>query len=77
MKFYLVEISTGNASIAGKAIYEYDSLNDAVANFHSKLGSAMKSELFESELVMVINSEGGVHMSEKYIKEQLESEESV
>lgn len=77
MKYYVVEISTGNASIAGKAIYEYETLNEAVANFHSKLGSAMKSELFNSELVMVINSEGGVHMSEKYIKEQPESEEDV
>lgn len=67
MKFYLVEIASGDAKIAGKAVYEYETLHEAVANFHSKLGSAMKSDMFESELVMVINGEGGVHMSEKYI----------
>lgn len=69
MKFYLIEISEGNQSIAGKAVYEYATLNEAVANFHSKLGAAMKSNLFTSELVMVINSDGGIHKSEKYVAE--------
>lgn len=74
MKFYLIEIATGDEKIAGKAVYEYATLNEAVANFHSKLGSAMKSDLYESELVMVINSEGGVHKSEKFIKDEAEQE---
>lgn len=69
MKFYLIEISEGNQSIAGKSVYEYATLNEAVANFHSKLGAAMKSALFTSELVMVINSDGGIHKSEKYVAE--------
>ena len=68
MKFYLIEVAEGDSKIAGKAIYEYSTLDEAVANFHSKLGTAMKSDLFESELVMVINSEGGVHKSEKWAK---------
>ena len=68
MKFYLIEITGENTGKVSKAIYEYNTLNEAVANFHSKLGAAMKSELYNSELVMVINSEGGVHMSEKYTK---------
>lgn len=68
MKYYLIEISTGDSQIAGKAIYEYDTLNNAVANFHSKLGSAMKSDLFESEMVMVINGDGSVFKVEKYNK---------
>lgn len=64
MKYYVVEISTGDSSIAGKAVYEHDDLDSAVASFHKKLGSAMSSELFTSELVLVINSVGGVHATE-------------
>ena len=44
--FYVVEISTGDAQIAGKAVYQYNTLDEAVGTFHSKLGSAMKSALF-------------------------------
>lgn len=66
--YYLIEISDGDSKIAGKGVYEYATLDDAVANFHSKLGAAMKSELFISELVMVIDSNGGIYKSEKYEK---------
>lgn len=76
MKFYLIEISEGDQKIEGKAIYEYATLNEAVANFHSKLGSAMKSNLYTSELVMVINSDGGIHKSEKYVAEVAEVTET-
>lgn len=69
MKFYVIEIAEGDSKIAGKGIYEYATLNEAVASFHKKLGTAMSSELYTSDLVMVINSEGGIHKSEKYIKE--------
>lgn len=67
MKYYLIEISTGDSKIAGKAIYEYATQNEAVAMFHSKLGSAMKSTLYTSELIMVIDENGAVIKSEKYI----------
>lgn len=67
MKYYLIEISTGDSKIAGRAIYEYATQNDAVAMFHSKLGSAMKSALYTSELIMVIDENGAVIKSEKYI----------
>ena len=43
MKFYLIEISEGDANIAGKAIYEYETRSEAIANFHTKLGSASRS----------------------------------
>lgn len=68
MKFYLIEISEGDATIAGKAIYEFDDLDAAVASFHSKMGAAMKSDKFTSEQLMVINSENGVHRDEKWVK---------
>lgn len=67
MRYYLVEISTGDEKIEGKAVYEYATQEEAVANFHTKLGNAMKSELFESELLIVMDDMGSVWKSEKYV----------
>lgn len=67
--FYLIEISEGDSKISGKGIYAYETLNEAVASFHSKLGTAMKSELYTSDLVMVIDADGAVYKSEKFIRE--------
>ena len=69
MKFYLIEISEGDAKIAGKAIYECETRSEAIANFRTKLGSAMSSELYASEQVIVINSENGIEAEEKYVTE--------
>lgn len=68
MKFYVIEIAEGDSKIAGKGTYEYNTLDEAVATFHSKMGTAMKSELYTSELLMVINSDGGVHRTEKFVR---------
>lgn len=70
MKFYVIEISEGDAKIKGKSIYEYDNLNEAIAMYHQKMASAMKSDLFTSEQILVINSENGVHVSDKYLNEK-------
>lgn len=69
MKYFLIEISEGDSKIAGKGIYEYDNLNSAVAMFHKKLGTAMSSDLYTSDLVMVIDGNGAVYKSEKYVAE--------
>lgn len=66
--FYLIEISVGDTKITGKAVYEYETQNEAVAKFHSKLGSAMGSELYDSELIMVVDNNGTVIKREKYAK---------
>lgn len=66
MKFYVVEISDGDSKIAGKSIYEFQTEKEAVASFHSKLGTAMKSVLYTSELIMVVDSDGKVLKREKY-----------
>lgn len=66
--FYVLEVSTGDSKIAGKAVYQYPTITEAVATFHSKLGAAMKSDLYDSELIMVIEDNGSVVCSEKYIK---------
>lgn len=64
--FYLIEIATGDAKIAGRATYAYDNEKDAIANFHSKLGTAMKSDLYTTDLCMVIDENGTVLKREKY-----------
>ena len=66
--FYVIEISNGDPKIEGKAIYQYDTIEAAVGAFHSKLGAAMKSDLYETELALVIGADGEVIRSEKYIK---------
>lgn len=65
--FYLIEIAMGDAQIKGTAVYPYDNEKAAIAAFHTKLGQAMKSPLFESELVMVIDEHGTVLKHEKFV----------
>ena len=78
MKFFLIEITTYNdGKNDAKGVYDYATLDEAVANFHSKMGEAMKNETYASELLMIINSEGGVHKIEKYIKPTVPIEETV
>lgn len=67
MKYYVIEIATGDSKIEGKGIYEYPTLNEALAAYHSKMGIAMKSDLYKSDLIMVVNSAGGVHVSDSYV----------
>lgn len=64
--YYVIEIATGDTKIEGKAIYSYDTVNKAIATFHQKLGNAMKSELYKTELVMVIDDAGMVVKRERY-----------
>lgn len=68
MKYYVIEIATGDEKIKGKGIYEYATETEAVASFHSKLGTAMKSAMYESELIMVVDSDGKVIKREKYAR---------
>lgn len=66
--FYVIEIATGDAQITGKAVYEYATEKDAVATFHTKMGNAMKSSLYATELLMVVDDKGTVLKREKYAK---------
>lgn len=66
--YYVTEISAGDATIAGKAVYEFGTEAEALGTFHRKLGSAYLSPLFTSELVMVHDANGACLRSEKYIK---------
>lgn len=71
--FYVLEVTTTDK--VSKAVYEYATLNEAKANFHSKLGSQMKSASCLAELVMVIDEYGAVYASERYTKAPEEPEE--
>lgn len=66
--YYLIEISKGDPKINGKGIYEYETRNEAIAKFHSKLGTAMSSELYDEELLLVVDGSGYVIESNSYIK---------
>ena len=66
MKYYVVEISFGDPAIAGKGVYEYATEKEAVATFHQKMGTAMKSDLYTGNLLMVIDDFGNVIMRERY-----------
>ena len=73
MKYYVIEISEGDTKIAGKGVYEYADRNKAIASFHKKMGTAMDSELYTYEFVMVVNSAGGIEKEpDVYIKEVVE-----
>lgn len=77
MKYYVVEIANGDKKISGKGVYEYDSMHDAIASFHQKLGTAMKSELYVDDLVMVIDEVGAVYKLEKVSGKYVEAAEEV
>ena len=66
MKYFVIEIASGDAKIAGKGIYEHDSEKAAVASFHSKLGTAMKSDLYTADLILAIDEHGKVIKREDY-----------
>ena len=70
MKYYLVEITTymDETTPDAKGIYSYDSETDAVANFHSKMGGAMKNANYASELVQVISGSGQVIKTEYWVR---------
>ena len=65
MNYYVIEIADGDDKIKGKGSYSYDNERDALASFHKKLGVAMSSDLYVSELVVVFNEEG-VQLKREY-----------
>ena len=72
MKYYVIEISEGDSKIKGKGIHEYNSKNEAIASFHSKMGVAMKSELYTKEQLMVVDSENCQIISEVFDRNLVE-----
>ncbi len=73
MKYFVTEF-TKTADKIEKGIYEYDDMTLAVANFHSKMGAAMKNENYLAETLLVVNEIGEVLRSEYYAKPVVEPE---
>ena len=68
MKYYVIEISEGDAKIKGKGIYEYDNREMAIATFHQKMGNAMKSDSYTMEQLLVIDEANSIIKSEIFIR---------
>lgn len=66
--YYVIEIVKGDAKVAGKGVYEYPTLDEAIGAWHAKLGTAMKSDLYASDLCLVVGNDGAVYRSEQYVK---------
>ena len=77
MKYYLVEIATGDSTIAGKAVYEYETEKEAVAQFHQKYGNAINSNKFQTELLAVICGNGDILERATYDKDKSFPERSI
>lgn len=71
--YFLVEITTTNTT--SPAVYQYETLDAAKANYHSKMGAQMKSAACNDELCVIIDSDGAVHVSDHYAKPVAEPEE--
>lgn len=69
MRFYVLAIQYNKEKEAENrtAPKAYDTLNDAKKEFHSQLSRDMGNETLGWSLVMIINSEGMVYASEKYV----------
>ena len=69
MKYYLTEITTYNNGTADAAgVYAYDDKDLAVANFHSKMGGAMKNANYASELLVVLSETGETIKREYWVR---------
>lgn len=69
MKYYLIEVTTyTDSDKEDKGMYSYESYNDALASFYTKIGGLMKKDNTASELVVIIDTNGNVLRSDKYEK---------
>lgn len=77
MKYYLFEATSYNSGEKDSiGVYTYDNPEEAVANFHSKMGVAMKNQTYASELLVVLNSDGLICKIEKFVRKAADAEVS-
>lgn len=68
--YYLIEITSYmDKDTVDKGIYSYTDRTLAIANFHSKMGGAMKNENYKSEMLMVIDERGGLQTYDYWHRE--------
>lgn len=74
--FYLIEITSYmDKDKVDTGIYSYTDRTLAIANFHSKMGGAMKNTNFKTEMLMVIDGKGGLQTCD-YWEREIEPEEA-
>lgn len=73
MNYYVIEIAEGDAKIKGVSIGTYATKDEAVASFHSKMGTAMKSELYTREQLLVIDKFNNPIKSEVFERETVDT----
>jgi len=69
--FYLFKYITYNTDGANPTpgVYTYTSQSEAVANFHSTIGAAMKQANVASALAVILNERGEAIKRERYVAE--------
>lgn len=74
MRYYLFTVQFNKeAGAENRTVPKaFNSLNEAIAEFHSQLSKDMKNPTLGWSLAMIINSDGGVHMQEKYVADVVE-----
>lgn len=73
MEYYIVLVKKYNDGTATKkSIYSYDTLDEAVASFHSQLAGTVGADTIDSVLCQVVNSVGGTVRSEYWKAEAKE-----
>lgn len=73
--YYLIEITNyTDGTPVSKGIYEYATQDEAVANYHTKMGGAMKNAKYASELLIVISNTGAVVENGYYVRPIAEPE---
>lgn len=69
MNYYLIELTTyADGTNPSRSIYGAYSELEAKANFHQKMGGAMKNANYATELLMVISEAGNIVMNEYFVR---------
>lgn len=66
MKFYVIEIAEGDEKIKGVGAYAYESRDLAIAAFHQKMSTAMKSDLYTREQLLVVDENNVIYRQEVF-----------
>ena len=65
MKYYVVHIQTTNDGTV-KSIFEYDTKNQALIEYHQNIAYDMSSDIIQDSIVLVLNQGGGTVLSNHF-----------
>lgn len=67
--FYLVEITTyNNGTKDAFGVYAHETEDSVLAAFHQKLAGAMRNDTYQSEMCIVLDTNGVVRKFEKWTR---------